>query len=257
MIVIINKDALLDDYKKISKIERTNYIFNATDSPKVRDLGNVLTDFDARSDTVSAISECAFQIPRSCYDANLPEKTVQKKIDAFFDDPAFAQNAIRIVSEQILKPNSNYLIALTNTDYETFGNRYLEAFAEIMGLDNPSDVVFLYDDTRGMYKYTQNQLIKKLNKIDDALEENDEDDDLLDRRDDIVDALNTLDVADDPETSNKKSKKIVRKVFLNNAVIKKKVLKKLTGRIEEYQKIQNKSSNPYANGRSYDDDDDD
>lgn len=256
MIILISKDQLLDDYKKISKIERTNYIFNATDSPKVRDLGNVLTDYDCRSSTISAISESAFQVPVACYDASLPERTVKKKIDAFFDDPSFAQNVIRLVSEQILKPNANYLITLTNNDYETFNKRYLETFAEIMGLDNPNDFVFLYDDTRGMYDYVRNQLIKKLNKIDQELDEDDDNDDLLDLRDDMIDALNTLDMADDPDISDKKARKIVRKVFLNTAVIKKKVLKKITSRIKEYEKTERTSSNPYASGRAIDDDDD-
>lgn len=257
MIILISKDQLLNDYNKISKIERINYIFNATDSPKVRDLGNVLTDYDCRSSTISAISESAFQIPNACYDASLPERTVRKKVDAFFDDPAFAQNVVRLVSEQLLKPNANYLVALTNNDYETFHKRYLETFADVMDLENPNDVIFLYDDTRGMYDYIQNQLVKKLNKIDRGLDEDDDNDDLLDLRDDIIDALNTLEVADDPETSGKKAKKIVRKVFLNNAVIKKKTLKKLTAKIKDYERIERTSSNPYSTGRAIDDDDDD
>lgn len=255
MIVIINKDALIDDYKKISKIERINYIFNATDSPKVRDLGNVLTDFDARSNTVSAISECAFQVPRACYDANLPERTVQRKVDAFFDDPAFAQNVVRLVAEQLLKPNANYLIALTNTDYETFGNRYLETFAEIMGIDKPKNLAFLYDDTRGMYKYVRKQLEKRKADIEDKLDNRPDDDELYDRMDEINDALNMLDMADDSEISDKKAKKIVRRVFLNNAVIKHSVIEELTDRIKQYESKERTSSNPYAKDR-YDDDDD-
>ena len=233
MIVIIKKDDIIDDYKKISKISRINYIFNATDSPKIRDFGNVLSEFDSTGET--NISATSFQISDACYDMGIPERTRTKKLDAFFASQEFAANIIQIVSEQLLHPNANYLIALQNNDYEKFHDRYLEAFAEIFEMDDVDDFIFLYDDTRRMYKFADTQLNKKLNKIDDKLNDDDENDDLLDARDDIYDKINSLKEADDPDISDKKARKIVRKIFLDSCFITKKVIKKLTKSISRYQ----------------------
>ena len=251
MIILISKDDILDDYKKISKIGRINYIFNATESPKIRDLGNVLSDYDSASRTMSAISEAAFIIPESVYDVDIPERTVRKKLDAFFAAPEFYEVITKLVSEQILHPNNNYLIAISNKAYEKFAEKYMESFAEAFDMDSADDFIFLYDDTRGMFKYVQAQLLKKLDKIEHKLDDDDENDDLLDQRDDIIAALNDLDEADNPELSNKKAKRLVRKIFLDNAVIKKKLVKKLTDNIKTHK---NRSNDPY---KAYKDDEDD
>lgn len=250
MIVLIKADDLVDDYKKISKIGRINYIVNATSNPKINDFGNVLSEFDAHG--MNNISATSFQIAESCYDLGIPERTRTKKLDAFFASQEFISTIVQIVSEQLLHPNANYLITLVNKDYDKFHERYLEAFGEIFDMDSMDNIIFLYDDTRGMYRYTEAQLTKKLDKIDAKLDKDDEDDDLLDERDDIIDKINLLKEADNPDIKEKKAKKIVRKAFLDTCFITKKNIKRLTKAIENYQKTTSRRMD-----RPFDDEDDD